>query len=156
MLLRYGGNTLPPCKGVLPTLLLVVTKMRAAAREVWERMSPADREHVCAPCWVAGRFTPSGEIDCSGHWSGRMNDADDYSRYWACDGIVDDYYRQPPLLLSYDCRKEWLCECLAAQLLVPWAALTRCFGTDAELGAIFQVEPYVIRFRRALGAARPR
>ena len=90
---------------------------------VFERLDVEDRYEVASTCFREGRFDAGGEILCR-HPRG---------------------YGEP------ECEKEFLCELMAAIILMPSERFgpTSC-RSDGELAAMLQVEPWVVRFRRAI------
>ena len=87
-------------------------------QDLFGLLTPEDRREVAAPCFQDGRFDAAGDLDCKG-----------YER-WA----------------HPDCRKELLCELMAALLLTP-----RYSGQAVDEAAVlFGVDPWVIRFNQAI------
>ena len=101
----------------------------SGAEAMYARLSKADIEGLSLPeCFRQGRFDGDGEIECiGGRAHGFLKDRDDH------------------------CRIEFLCDMMAALILMP----SRRFAlvshlTDIRLAILFDVEPTLVRFRRAL------
>ena len=91
---------------------------------VFPRLTARDRAYLAAPCWQAGSFTPAGQIQCH------------------CPPAA------PP------CATEYTCEAIAAFILIPRRSslLFARHCSEQKLCELFQVDPEVLNFRRALAA----
>ncbi len=91
--------------------------------EIFEALSPEDRDEVASPCFSNGRFRLSGELSC-------------------CHGT---YKIGLPV-----CLEELMCEMLAAEITMPSNFFLRDYwmGHDVKtLAAIYQIEEWAVRFQ---------
>ena len=104
---------------------------------VFSNMTPEDREGVASVCWFHAHFGLDGMISC----------------------LCREPHKRLPFLevpkrggstktLSR-CAEEYLCEWLAAFILIPQGVDMK--GPDEELANFYQVEEGAVRFRRLVG-----
>ncbi len=94
---------------------------RGTPARVFSLLSEADRSEVASKCFQEAKFDRWGELDCR---CGRTNNGLDY------------------------CLEEYLCEVFGAFIVVPRGA--DLVGAVEVVAALFEIEPWVLRFRRVL------
>lgn len=112
---------------------------RGSTAWVFAGLSLEDRSEVSSPCFQAAHFDSRGELSCIHPFR----------------GVTPEQFREQPWLyfnrpsrIYPTCAEEYMCEVVAAFLLMPRGV--DLVGKVDEVAARFDCEPWAVRFRRVL------